>query len=139
MTPPESSAEIKAIRTVLAQQRQRNEGSGAGQSAYADDADWLNAFGVRQKGAADIEAWYRRMLAGPAFASAQLTMQPSDIRFIRPDVAVVHTTFEVIGQRTRSGQEMPPRRGHQFRVMTKEQGRWVIAWHVIMDEKEALP
>jgi hypothetical protein len=58
---------------------------------------------------------------------------------VRPDVAVVHTRLWIGGQRSAGGQEYPERRNHTLRVMTKEQGRWTVAAHLTMDEKDLLP
>jgi hypothetical protein len=70
------------------------------------------------------------------YRSSEVTSQA--VRFVRPDVAVVYTTFEVVGQRTASGQEIPRRHGHACRVLNKDNGRWLIISHFFMDENESV-
>ena len=56
--------------------------------------------------------------------------------FVRPDVASASSYRETVGQKTRSGAEYPIRKTHDLRVFVREQGKWLIVSHLIMDEKE---
>jgi hypothetical protein len=61
------------------------------------------------------------------------------IRYVRPDVAVVWSYYETVGQSSLSGKnKYPPRKTHSLRVLTKEKGRWWIVSQLIMDEKTRL-
>ena len=61
---------------------------------------------------------------------AKITMQDLGIRFIRPDVAIVHETHEMNGLRNDKGETMPPHQELSIRVMVKEKGKWLItAFH----------
>ncbi len=102
---------------------------------YADDADWLNAFGVKKKGRAGIEKFLAEIFTRPDLKEARFKTTALSIRFISPDVAVVYTDFEGVGQRTPSGKEMAKRQGHQIRVLTLTSDKWLIVSHFIMDEK----
>src|SRR5215510_12731228 len=57
---------------------------------YADDADWLNAFGVKKKGRAEIEKFLAEIFARPDLKEARFKTTGLSIRFISPDVAVVY-------------------------------------------------
>jgi uncharacterized protein (TIGR02246 family) len=103
---------------------------------YADDADWLNAFGRKKKGRAELQKFLTELFVRPDMKAARFTTTSITIRFIRPDVAVAYTDFVGVGQKTLSGKEMGKRVGHQIRVLSKEGGKWVIVSHQIMDERE---
>ena len=102
---------------------------------YADDADWVNAFGRKKKGRAELQTFLTGLFARPDMKAARFTTTAVSIRFVRPDVAVASTDFQGVGQKTLSGEEMGTRVGHQIRVLANERGRWVIVSHQIMDER----
>ena len=79
------------------------------------------------------------IFARGGFQTVQVRGSEPSIRFVRPDVAVVHSRSWFRGQRSPSGQEYPERRIHYLRVMTKEGGRWAVAAQIVMDEKDPLP
>lgn len=106
---------------------------------YADDADWTNAFGVPRQGRAAIRAYLAKGLASPEWRSRRSTPSTVDIRFLKPDIAVVRSSRQTTGQKTASGQEYPVRKTHDLRVFVLKDGRWLIASHLIMDEKEVRP
>lgn len=103
---------------------------------YAEDADWINAFGRARKGRAEIQRFFTDTFAAPEMRSRRSTPSTSSIRFVRPDVALISSSRETVGQKTASGGEYPTRKTHDLRVMVKDKGKWVIASHQIMDEKE---
>jgi uncharacterized protein (TIGR02246 family) len=106
---------------------------------YADDADWLNAFGRKKKGRTELQKFLTELFVRPDMKTARFTTTSISIRFIKPNVALAYTDFEGIGQKTLSGKEMGKRIGHQIRVLIKENGKWIIVSHQIMDEREHLP
>lgn len=143
--PPKNAADEKAIQAMLA-----ISGNGwaardakLASSVYAEDAQWMNAFGRRKNGKAEIEEFLKWLFSHPGeknTKSADSTNAPRDpsIKFIRPDVAVIYSYREVIGQMSDSGKEMPKRKIHVTQIATKERGKWLIANEVIMDERESL-
>jgi uncharacterized protein (TIGR02246 family) len=103
--------------------------------AYAPDAVWINAFGVRRTGRDSIVAFLGGLYADSGFRESRLVRAaPPEVLFIRPDVAVVHDFQESQGQRLRNG-EVVDRRVHTTFVMSKEQGRWLIRYQQIADER----
>jgi uncharacterized protein (TIGR02246 family) len=56
---------------------------------------------------------------------AQITLLERDIRFIRPDVAIVHQLHVLSGKRHPDGTPLPPQRQLSTRVLVKEQGQWM--------------
>src|SRR5436190_18243751 len=106
-------------------------------SAYADDADWTNAFGVRRRGRADIREFLTNLFARPQFrARAQSGPSEMSARFAGPDVAIVQTFAEIVGQRGPNNEELPPRKLHRLMVLTKNAGDWLIVSELVMDERQ---
>lgn len=61
---------------------------------------------------------------------AKITLLDLRIRFIRPDVAIVHELHEMSGMLNDDGEKMPPDQELGIRVLVKEQGKWLItAFH----------
>jgi uncharacterized protein (TIGR02246 family) len=103
---------------------------------YADDADWMNAYGEKSKGAANIVGRMARLFARPHVQGRRTTWHEPRIRFIRPDVAIAYADYETVGQKTGDGKEVPRRNTHSTWVLTEERAKWQIVSQVIMDNKE---
>lgn len=101
---------------------------------YADDADWRNAFGVRQKGSANILAFMTRMVKRPNVQERHTTWDAPQIRFVRSDVAIASRDYRTRGHKTLDGTEMPERHTHCTWLLTKDDGKWRIASQVISDD-----
>ncbi len=136
-----SSEDEKAIQQVI----QNVSRGGAEANAklatmdYAEDADWMNAWGMRWKGRKVLESFQASRFKNPNYKERRVTLKEPEIRFIRPDVALVHRYAETEGQKDANGQEMPKRRTHGFHVLTKENGKWLIVSTIYMDEKDRAP
>ena len=113
----------------------------AGQATadYADDAEWLNAFGVRKNGRVEIRAFLESVWASEHTHTYRVARSGQAIRFLCPDVAVAWGSWTGDDQRTRDGKLLPPRVGNDLRILTKRDGRWLIASHMIMDEARVAP
>lgn len=136
----DSSIEEAAIHLILLRWEEAwtRRDAALGASDYSNDADWMNPWGNRLKGKAEIQQFLKRMYADPNIVYRSTTVIGKTVRFIRPDIAVVFTSFEVIGQRASSGREIPKRHGHSCRVVVKEGGRWSIVSHFFMDQNKSL-
>ena len=93
---------------------------------FTQDADFVNVNGTWLKGAADIESG-RRTAFETRLKNAHTKSLEVRIRFIRPDVAIVHVTSETAGIATSDGRELPPQKELNIRVLTRENGRWLVA------------
>ena len=88
---------------------------------FAEDADYVIINGSYIKGRAVIESQHQRIF-DTVFKDTTLSLTVQQIRFLRPDVAVVH----VKGQRTSPVQEL--NQGAMLTLfMTKEKQGWTIA------------
>ena len=115
----------------------RTHDAHAERTIYAPDAVWINAFGRRRVGPDSIEAFLGRLYADSGYAASRLVRQEApEVRFIRPDVAVVHEYHEREGQRLADGSVIPIRRVHTTFVLSKEGGRWLVQYQFIGDERE---
>lgn len=101
---------------------------------YADDADWSNAFGIRNKGSAKILAFMTAMFKRPAVQGRRTTWDEPRIRFVRSDVALVSRDYQTLGHKTLDGNEMPERKTHSTWLLTKDDGKWRIVSQIISDE-----
>ncbi len=136
------SAEDEAAirRVVLNWDRGWDEGKAELSSAdYADDADWINAFGYERKGKAEILAFLTKLYKNPDVRAGKSTKPVTTTRCVRPDVAITYTYNEIEGQKRDvrdGGGFYPKRKVRHTRVISKENGRWLTVSHRIMDDKE---
>lgn len=103
---------------------------------YSADADWTNAFGMKNKGRAEIENFLTEVFSLPFVMGAQSRTVDQSIRTIRPDVALVITRVERVGQRTPTGTELGTRQTSHLRVLLKVGSEWKIISHLISDARD---
>ncbi|MCA1602299.1 MAG: SgcJ/EcaC family oxidoreductase [Acidobacteria bacterium] len=129
-----SAKDEAAIRQVLAQFEQAFEKRDAKIYAanFAEDADWENAFGSREKGRANIE----QRLAGvyKMFQQANQTIKETRISFVTPNVAVADVDREIVGQVSDAGdRKLPPRRVRTTHVFRKDKRKWQVVIFRVTD------
>lgn len=125
-----SSEDEKAIRAIVLERIDRfNKHEKPDPSSFTDDADFVNVYGMWRKGPAEIaERQGQRMET--VLKEARINLLDLRIRFVRPDVAIVHQLHEMSGMRNEHGDTMPPHRELGVRVMVKERGQWLTtAFH----------
>jgi uncharacterized protein (TIGR02246 family) len=88
---------------------------------YTEDSDYVSVNGLWIKGLADLKN--KRDI--PRLRDSRITLVDLRIRFIRPDVAIVHETHDMSGKRTSKGEALPTERQLSTRVMVKERGKWI--------------
>jgi uncharacterized protein (TIGR02246 family) len=88
------------------------------------DADYVGSTGVTAKGRAEIEKAVTQ-LSG-VYKSTTLKAAVTNVRFLKPDVAIANGTFEVAGVRGSDGKEAPPRKGMSTSILVKQNGQWLI-------------
>ena len=134
-----SADDEAAVRAIVLHWQQSWEKFDASvlQGDYADDADWLNAFGVRIKGGGKIVEFVSRVVKRPNVQGRQTTWEEPVIRLARPDVAVAYRDYKTTGHKTFDGKEMPLRTTHSTWFLIKESGKWRITSQVICDDNAA--
>ena len=133
----EDESALKAL--VESQNRVLVQGVGNLADVFAADVDWTNAFGRRLHGREELSQFWEQRRHDQNYLAGKMTpgSERIDVRFVRPDVAVVHRYAEVVGQiDSTTGKVMPTRRNHCQIVASKEDGKWVIQSELIMDEKQ---
>ncbi len=119
-------ADETAIRKLEVQQQEawNRHDAKAYADLFTDDGDCVNVLGWWWKGRAEIE---KKLTDAYVFVFAQsvLTVGEVDIRFLNPDLAVVHTRWTMTGARTPQG--LPtPQQGIQTKLVQKNGGKWLI-------------
>jgi uncharacterized protein (TIGR02246 family) len=134
--PAQTSTDESAVRSIVDHWRQAWEKFDPSLLAndYTEDADFLNAFGVRNKGSAKILDFVNVVFKRPTAQGRKTVWEEPAVRFIRPDVAIASRDYRTVGHKTPDGKEMPERKTHSTWVLTKEAGAWRIASQVINDD-----
>ena len=93
-------------------------------AAFAPDADYVVVNGSHDKGREEIQARHTQLFSG-IYKNSHNIATIKSVRFLRPDVAVVHTEWNLLHDLSDS----ETRKGHALNtiVMTKEKGKWSIA------------
>jgi uncharacterized protein (TIGR02246 family) len=102
---------------------------------YAEDADWINAFGSRKRGCEQIVDYLRGLFADDNFNAGKLVAEPEiTLRMITKDVVLVSGHLRVQGQRLLDGGVIEERDNHSIRVLQRQaDGRWLIVSEMYMD------
>ena len=132
-----------AVRAAVMQriQGQRTRNAVLSASVFADDAVWINAFGVRRVGRAAIEQFLAGLYADAGDVERQVVDPPriEEVMFVRPDVAVVRTFTRNQGQRLPSGTVIAERRTHNTMTLTRERDGWKVRYEIVTDERSGSP
>jgi uncharacterized protein (TIGR02246 family) len=114
-----------AIRAIVQQiQDGWNAGDGKAFAApFAEDADYVVVNGMQVKGRDLIASGHQRIF-DTFYKNSKILGSVKSIRFIRPDVAIVHIEWSL--EFTENG---TPRKNKSLnsQLITKENGRWSIA------------
>ena len=92
---------------------------------YTTDADYVSSTGLPARGRAEIEKAYITQFSG-AYKGTSLKNAITNVRFLKPDIAIANGTFEVTGLRGPGGQEAPSRKGMSISILVKQNGQWLI-------------
>src|SRR5699024_275514 len=103
---------------------------------YTENAEWLNAFGDRVEGRENIHAKLNDLFASEEFGAGQNVGQPDGSVTVLTDTTAVGWTYEEIKdqQVADSDEVIPLHNNHSLAVLVKEDGEWLIAAHMFMDE-----
>jgi uncharacterized protein (TIGR02246 family) len=94
-------------------------------SLFADDAQFVNVLGMWWKGRDEIQ----RRLGGnheTIFRHSRLSPTGQDVYYLRPDVAIVHSTWMLTGQVDRDGKAVPDQEGIITLVVARGPEHWQI-------------
>jgi uncharacterized protein (TIGR02246 family) len=92
----------------------------------AEDVDFVTVGATWFGGRADFEKYHARLLDG-RFRESTLTLLETAVRFIRPELAVVHWSWRIQGDKSADGSARPPRFGLMTMFAEKRKGTWLVA------------
>ena len=93
---------------------------------FTDDADFVNVAARWWRGRAEIQARHEESHA-KGFRTSTLASLGTSVRLLRPDMAVVHFSWELTGQVDSEGKQMPARRGIMQMLAVRQSDEWRIA------------
>jgi uncharacterized protein (TIGR02246 family) len=91
----------------------------------AEDVDFVTVGATWFGGRADFEKYHTRLLSG-RFHESTLTLLETAVRFIRPDLALVHWSWRVQGDKNADGSPRPPRFGLMTMFAERRKGIWLV-------------
>lgn len=102
---------------------------------YADDADWVNAFGSVKRGASEIVHYLRGLFADTNFSEGRIVVPPENrLRRLTHEVVAVSSHLRVEGQGLVGEGNIPVRDNHSLRILLRQaDGRWLIVSEMYMD------
>jgi uncharacterized protein (TIGR02246 family) len=123
-----NSEDEKAVREIESQWEtawNHHDASALARLA-APDADFVNARGVWGKGRDQLEKGQATQQKTNEKDSSWKTTEVN-VRFITPDVAVVHVYWVLTGERNQDGVMKQPELGIFTRTDVKHEGKWIIS------------
>ena len=91
----------------------------------SEDVDFVNVAGDWLHGRKDFELYHTRLLSG-IFKESTLTPLQTMVRFVRPDLAVLHWSWKVVGDKNEDLTPRKPRYGIFTMLVEKKNGEWLI-------------
>lgn len=91
----------------------------------SEDVDFVNVGGDWLHGRADFELYHTRLLSG-RFKESIITPLEIAVRFLRPDLAVLHWSWRIQGDRNEDLTPRKPRFGIFTMVVEKRGAKWEV-------------
>jgi uncharacterized protein (TIGR02246 family) len=91
----------------------------------ADDADFVTVATTYLHGQSDFEKFHVRLLSG-RFKDSTITPLETTVRFLRPNMGVVHWSWKIEGDKNPDGTPRQPRYGMMTLVAEKRGGHWLV-------------
>jgi uncharacterized protein (TIGR02246 family) len=93
---------------------------------FTEDADFVTVGGIRFKGRARIRDEHAKRHE-MQFKESVVTVRSVDVRFLKPDVALVHVDWGMERDRDPDGTSRAPRNGVMSWVVVRQRDEWRIA------------
>jgi uncharacterized protein (TIGR02246 family) len=91
----------------------------------AEDIDFVTVGAMWVQGRPDFEKYHSRLLSG-RFNGVHTEALQVAVRFLRPDIGIVHWSWTISGDRNPDGTPRQPRYGLMTMVAEKRHGRWLV-------------
>jgi uncharacterized protein (TIGR02246 family) len=118
-------AAIRNIPHAFCNAWNRHDGHALAQ-VMADDVDFVTVGAMWLHGRSDFEKFHVRLLSG-RFNQSTLKSLRTAVRLLRPEVAVLHWSWKIVGDRNPDGTARQPRYGMMTMVVEKRNGSWLVA------------
>jgi uncharacterized protein (TIGR02246 family) len=132
VAPAQSSqSDQTAIRRIIVEMTEafNQHDAVAASRMYAPDVDFVSARGDKVESRAELEKLFATLFK-TRLKNTTLQNEAVAIRFIRPDVAIVHVTNKSSGLTTPDGQKLPLHEESSIRVFVKDNEKWqIVAFH----------
>jgi len=91
----------------------------------ADDIDFVTVGAMWLHGKSDFEKYHTRLLDG-RFHGIKMEVLQVAVRFLRPDIAIVHWSWTAVGDKNPDGTARKRRYGMMTMVAEKRSGSWLV-------------
>ncbi len=91
----------------------------------SDDVDFVDVGGDWLRGRADFALYHSRLLSS-RFRNSIVTPLEISVRFLRPDLAVLHWSWRIDGDRNFDMTPRKPRFGLFTMIVAKRKGKWLV-------------
>jgi uncharacterized protein (TIGR02246 family) len=102
----------------------RHDGHALAQ-VMADDVDFVTVGAMWLHSRKNFEKYHVRLLSG-RFNQSTIAVLQTAVRFLRPDVAIVHWSWKIAGDRNVDGTSRQPRYGMMTMVVEKRNDNWLV-------------
>jgi uncharacterized protein (TIGR02246 family) len=92
----------------------------------SEDVDFVTVGGDWLQGRADFALYHSRLLSG-RFRESTITPLQTEVRFLTPDLAVLHWNWKIQGDRNFDLTLRKPRFGLFTMIVRKQAGEWLVA------------
>ncbi len=92
----------------------------------AENVDFVDVAGDWLRGRADFALYHSRLLSA-RFRDSTLTPLETSVRFLRPDLAILHWSWRIEGDRNFDLTPRKPRFGLFTMIVEKKGGEWLVA------------
>lgn len=89
------------------------------------DVDFVTVATTYLHGRPDFETFHVRLLSG-RFKDSTIAVLKTTTRFLRPDIAVIHWSWKIEGDKNPDGTLRQPRYGMMTLVAEKKDGNWLV-------------
>jgi uncharacterized protein (TIGR02246 family) len=98
-------------------------------TVFAEDADFVNVAGQWWKGRAELEQGHANAFANH-LKNTRMSFPNIQIKFLKSDLAIYHSTWEMNGLISPDGNSLPPKHGILTAIAQQKNGQWqIIAVH----------
>jgi uncharacterized protein (TIGR02246 family) len=91
----------------------------------AEDVDFVTVGATLFHGRSDYEKYHTRVLSG-RFKESRNTVLETMVRFLRPDLALLHFSWTIEGDKNADGFARPKRFGLMTMLAEKQKGTWLV-------------